>query len=119
MYQYQARMAQLVGDRAALMLALQAMREAALSSSSAALILLAERVGELRAKQRSSPLPPPADAEVVSAVRELETEHTTCMQPLDAQTTTPAQALGSAAGEAPANDRADVDPTRANQVTRR
>ena len=57
-YQYQARMARLVGDREALADALQSMREAALTSGLPAVILLADRVAELRAKRRSSPLPP-------------------------------------------------------------
>jgi len=60
MYQYQARMAQLLGDRELLTEALQAMREAALTSGLPAVILLADRVAELRARRRSSPLPPPS-----------------------------------------------------------
>jgi hypothetical protein len=57
LYQYQARMAQLVGDDAGVASSLQAMREAALTSGLPAVILLADRVAELRAKRRSSPLP--------------------------------------------------------------
>jgi hypothetical protein len=60
LYQAQARMAQLVGDEAGVAGALQAMREAALTSGLPAVILLADRVAELRAKRRSSPLPGPA-----------------------------------------------------------
>jgi hypothetical protein len=59
-YQYQARMAQLLGDRELLAESLQAMREAALMSGLPAVILLATRVAELRAGNRSSPLPPPS-----------------------------------------------------------
>ena len=59
-YQYQARMAQLLGDRELLTESLQAMREAALTSALPAVILLAARVAELRATSRSSPLPPPS-----------------------------------------------------------
>jgi hypothetical protein len=59
-YQYQARMAQLLGDRDLLVESLQAMREAALMSGLPAVILLAARVAELRAGSRSSPLPPPS-----------------------------------------------------------
>jgi len=59
-YQYQARMAQLLGDRELLTESLQAMREAALMSGLPAVILLATRVAELRAGNRSSPLPPPS-----------------------------------------------------------
>jgi hypothetical protein len=50
--------ARLVGDREALMHALEDMREAALASGNPAVIALADRVSELKAKQRSSPLPP-------------------------------------------------------------
>ncbi|MET0385620.1 MAG: protein kinase [Polyangiales bacterium] len=57
LYQYQARMARLIGDDTALRDALRAMREAALSSGLPAVILLADRVAELRSR-RSSPLPP-------------------------------------------------------------
>jgi hypothetical protein len=56
-YQYRARMARLVGDRAALLHALHSMRNAALSSGFPAVILLADRVAELRAKDGQSPLP--------------------------------------------------------------
>jgi len=59
-YQYQARMARLLGDRELLAESLQAMREAALMSGLPAVILLATRVAELRAGNRSSPLPPPS-----------------------------------------------------------
>jgi tetratricopeptide (TPR) repeat protein len=58
MYQYQARIARMVDDRKGLMQALQAMRNAALASGFPAVIVLADRVAELRAKLRSSPLPP-------------------------------------------------------------
>src|SRR5437763_1431598 len=58
LFQYQARMARLVGDREALAEALQSMRDAALTSGLPAVILLADRVAELRSKHRSSPLPP-------------------------------------------------------------
>jgi hypothetical protein len=58
MYQYQAKIARLVNDRPALMQALQAMRSAALASGFPAVILLADRVAELRARPRSSPIPP-------------------------------------------------------------
>jgi len=61
LYQYQARMAQLVDDDAGVAQSLQAMREAALTSGLPAVILLADRVAELRAKRRSSPLPSPAE----------------------------------------------------------
>jgi hypothetical protein len=61
MYQYQAKIARLVNDRPALMQALQAMRSAALASGFPAVILLADRVAELRARHRSSPIPPPND----------------------------------------------------------
>jgi len=59
LYQYQARMAQLVDDDAGVAQSLQAMREAALTSGLPAVILLADRVAELRAKRRSSPVPSP------------------------------------------------------------
>jgi hypothetical protein len=58
MYEHQARMARALGDKALLATAIAAMREAALSSGLPALILLADRTAELRAKLRSSPLPP-------------------------------------------------------------
>ncbi|MET0385209.1 MAG: protein kinase [Polyangiales bacterium] len=60
LYQFQARIASLVGDHRGLADALLAMREAALTSGLPAVILLADRVAELRAKRRSSPLPPAA-----------------------------------------------------------
>jgi len=63
LYQYQARMAQLVDDDAGVAQSLQAMREAALTSGLPAVILLADRVAELRAKRRSSPLPSPRELE--------------------------------------------------------
>jgi hypothetical protein len=63
-YQYQARIARLVRDRPALLQALQAMRDSALASGFPAVILLADRVAELRAKYRSSPLPPAPGAVV-------------------------------------------------------
>ena len=69
-YQYQARMAQLVDDHAGVAQSLQAMREAALTSGLPAVILLADRVAELRAKRRSSPLPPPAEPEAARVVAE-------------------------------------------------
>ncbi|HTU60081.1 MAG TPA: hypothetical protein VMF89_16630, partial [Polyangiales bacterium] len=59
-YQYQARMARLLGDRELLAQSLQAMREAALMSGLPAVILLATRVAELQTGNRSSPLPPPS-----------------------------------------------------------
>jgi tetratricopeptide (TPR) repeat protein len=62
-YQYQARMAQLVGDDVGVASSLQSMREAALTSGLPAVILLADRVAELRAKRRSSPLPRPKETE--------------------------------------------------------
>jgi hypothetical protein len=61
LYQYQAKIARMVHDRPALMQALQAMRDAALASGFPGVILLADRVAELRAKYRSSPLPPALD----------------------------------------------------------
>jgi hypothetical protein len=61
-FQYQAKIARMVRDRPALLSALQAMRDAALASGFPAVILLADRVAELRAKYRSSPLPPPLEA---------------------------------------------------------
>jgi tetratricopeptide (TPR) repeat protein len=64
LYQYQARMAQLVDDDAGVAQSLQAMREAALTSGLPAVILLADRVAELRAKRRSSPLPRAAEPEL-------------------------------------------------------
>jgi tetratricopeptide (TPR) repeat protein len=67
LYQYQARMAQLVDDDAGVAQSLQAMREAALTSGLPAVILLADRVAELRAKRRSSP--PPRVSEPQSARR--------------------------------------------------
>jgi hypothetical protein len=51
----------MVRDRPALLSALQAMRDAALASGFPAVILLADRVAELRAKYRSSPIPPPLE----------------------------------------------------------
>ena len=60
-FQYQAKIARMVRDRPALLSALQAMRDAALASGFPAVILLADRVAELRAKYRSSPLPPPLE----------------------------------------------------------
>ncbi|HET8934445.1 MAG TPA: protein kinase [Polyangiales bacterium] len=67
LYQYQARMSQLVGDDIGVAIALQAMREAALTSGLPAVILLADRVAELRAKRRSSPLPAPLEPEAPRA----------------------------------------------------
>jgi hypothetical protein len=57
-HQHQARMAQLLDDRALLTEALQSMREAAMASGLPAVVALASRVAELRARNRSSPLPP-------------------------------------------------------------
>jgi hypothetical protein len=57
-YQYQARLARYVGDRDAYQEALQLMRDAALASGLPTVILLADRVAELRSRRRSSPLPP-------------------------------------------------------------
>lgn len=57
LYQYLARMAQLVDDKDGLAAALLAMREAAITSGLPAVILLADRVAELRGKRRSSPVP--------------------------------------------------------------
>jgi hypothetical protein len=57
-HEYRTKVARLVGDREALMQALQDMREAAIASGNPAVIALADRVTELKAKQRSSPLPP-------------------------------------------------------------
>jgi tetratricopeptide (TPR) repeat protein len=56
-YQYRARMARLVGDRPALLYALQSMRTAALSSGFPGVILLADRVAEMRAKDGQLPIP--------------------------------------------------------------
>jgi hypothetical protein len=61
LYEHQARMARLLDDKPLLTAALQSMRDAALASGLPALILLADRTAKLRAKLRSSPLPPPAD----------------------------------------------------------
>ncbi len=57
-HEYRTKVARLLGDRDALIEALKDMREAALASGNPAVIALADRVTELRARQRSSPLPP-------------------------------------------------------------
>jgi tetratricopeptide (TPR) repeat protein len=57
-HEYRTKVARLIGDREALMQALKDMREAALASGNPAVIALADRVTELKAKARSSPLPP-------------------------------------------------------------
>lgn len=74
LHEYQARMAQLVGDSAGLAEALHAMREAALTSGLPAVILLADRVAELRARRRSSPTP--RAATVDAGTSRQGTEHT-------------------------------------------
>jgi tetratricopeptide (TPR) repeat protein len=58
-YQYLARMALFVGDRAGYNDALHSMRDVALVSGLPTVVLLADRVAELRSKSRGSPLPPP------------------------------------------------------------
>jgi hypothetical protein len=63
-HEYRTKVARLVGDREALMEAIHDMREAALASGNPAVIALADRVTELRARQRSSPLPPASHREV-------------------------------------------------------
>jgi hypothetical protein len=72
LYQYQAKLARMLHDHQALLKALQSMRDAALASGFPAVILLADRVAELRAKYRSSPLPPPKNEQV--GARELDVE---------------------------------------------
>jgi hypothetical protein len=57
-HEYRTKVARLLGDRAGVLAALKDMREAALASGNAAVIALADRVAELRSRQRSSPLPP-------------------------------------------------------------
>jgi hypothetical protein len=101
LHQYQARLARLVGDRGALMQALQAMRNAALSSGFPAVILLADRVAELRAKHRSSPLPPPKGAELAEAPAvgaAEETAVTTFLRNLESGSVRNLQALNMLAG---------------------
>jgi hypothetical protein len=61
-HEYRTKVARLIGDKAALIEAVEDMREAALASGNPAVIALADRVTELRARQRSSPLPPAAAA---------------------------------------------------------
>jgi hypothetical protein len=56
-YQYYARMALHVGDRAGYDEALRAMRDVALVSGLPAVVLMADRVAELRTRHRDSPLP--------------------------------------------------------------
>jgi hypothetical protein len=63
-HEYRTKVARLLGDREALMEAIKDMREAALASGNPAVIALADRVTELRARQRSSPLPPASRAGV-------------------------------------------------------
>ena len=58
MHEYRVKVARLIGDRAAVRTALKDMREAALASENPSAILLAHSVSELRARARSSPLPP-------------------------------------------------------------
>ncbi|HKP57246.1 MAG TPA: protein kinase [Polyangiales bacterium] len=57
-HEYRTKVARLIGDREALIAAIKDMREAALASGNPTVIALADRVTELRARQRSSPLPP-------------------------------------------------------------
>jgi tetratricopeptide (TPR) repeat protein len=57
MYQHRARMARLVSDRSALLQSLQSMRTAALTSGFPAVILLADRVAELRVAWKRPPSP--------------------------------------------------------------
>jgi hypothetical protein len=57
-HEYRTKVARLVGDRDALFEAIKDMREAAIASGNPAVIALADRVTELRARQRSSPIPP-------------------------------------------------------------
>ncbi|MEY4579579.1 MAG: hypothetical protein RL701_4282 [Pseudomonadota bacterium] len=72
MYQYQARMARLIDDKVLLEQALRGMREVALASRLPALILLADRVAELRSHQHSSSIPAAPAPELVS-----ESDHDT------------------------------------------
>jgi len=58
MHEYRVKVARLIGDRAAVQSALVDMRDAALASGNPSAILLADSVSELRARARSSPLPP-------------------------------------------------------------
>ena len=76
MHQHQAKIARLISDRPALMGALQAMRAAALASGFPTVILLADRVAELRARQRSSPIPPAQNEPVELGPAEYEREET-------------------------------------------
>jgi hypothetical protein len=71
LYEHQARMARLLGDKRLLAASLQAMRDAALASGLPALILLADRAAKLRAKLRSSPLPPGAGEAPTTPTAEL------------------------------------------------
>jgi tetratricopeptide (TPR) repeat protein len=57
-HEYRTKVARLLDDHDALIEAIKDMREAAISSGNPAVIALADRVTELRARQRSSPLPP-------------------------------------------------------------
>ncbi|HTU62273.1 MAG TPA: hypothetical protein VMF89_27630, partial [Polyangiales bacterium] len=58
MHEYRVKVARLIGDRTAVRGALKDMRDAALASGNPSAILLANTVSELRARARSSPLPP-------------------------------------------------------------
>jgi len=58
MHEYRVKVARLIGDRSAVRDALKDMRDAALASGNPSAILLANTVSELRARARSSPLPP-------------------------------------------------------------
>ncbi|HKP60444.1 MAG TPA: protein kinase [Polyangiales bacterium] len=58
MYEYRVKVARLVGDKPGMLAVLDEMREAALATSNPSVIALAERVRELHAMHRSSPLPP-------------------------------------------------------------
>jgi hypothetical protein len=58
MHEYRVKVARLLGDRAAVKTALADMREAAPASGNPSAIRLADSVQDLRARSRSSPLPP-------------------------------------------------------------